>query len=73
MIVSGYRLRTAVAWQASILDCSAAMSVLTFTANQHRLLTSAKASRPGVRLLELDAGTLEDISGGRLAWSQFLN
>lgn len=43
------------------------MSVLTFAANQHRLLTSAKAPWPGVRLLELDAGILEDISGGRLA------
>ena len=43
------------------------MSVLNFSANQHRLLTSAKAPRPGVRLLELDAGILDDIVRGRLA------
>lgn len=41
--------------------------MLTFAANQHRLLTSAKAPRPGVRLLELDAGILDDMSAGRLA------
>lgn len=43
------------------------MSVLTFSANQHKLLTSAKAPRPGLRLLELDAGILDEITRGRLA------
>ncbi|KAL0050702.1 hypothetical protein WJX82_005403 [Trebouxia sp. C0006] len=40
------------------------MSTLSFTSNEHRLLTSAKAPRPGVRLLELDASILDDICNG---------
>ena len=41
------------------------MSILSFGANEYRLLTSAKVPRPGVRLLELDAGILGDIYEGR--------
>lgn len=44
--------------------------MLAFGHNEHRLLTSAKVPRQGLRLLELEPGVLEEIQNGRQACSE---
>lgn len=46
--------------------------MLAFGHNEHRLLTSAKVPRQGLRLLELEPGVLEEIQNGRQACSEQL-